>query len=166
MIILSGPSGIGKSTLAEKLAKGAAKAEIHSADLFFVDGNGDYNFDPRKLSQAHGWCFRGVIQALQSYVDGTSEVDLIIVDNTNTTIAEISPYVAAAQAFNCDVEIRIIEVPKGLREPERQTIRRLGARNIHGVPDNVIMSQIYRMEKLEKEIPPWWKVSKVPAVGF
>jgi hypothetical protein len=45
------------------------------------------------------------LSALQSDAD-------VIVDNTNTTLAEIAPYVALAQAFNAECEILWCRVAK------------------------------------------------------
>lgn len=57
--ILCGVSGSGKSTLTEKLLvenwEEASSMAICSADSYFMEGE-DYNFNPAKLGEAHGWC--------------------------------------------------------------------------------------------------------------
>ena len=100
--ILSGVSGSGKSTFGRGL-----RADLTvSADDFFVTSDNKYNFDPSKLGQAHAACFREYIHALTNLGD-----TLVVVDNTNTTESEISPYVLGASAFGWNVEIITISVP-------------------------------------------------------
>lgn len=92
VIILSGISGSGKSTYAKKLVGDSFGQEectgvvVCSADHFFMQ-TGEYKFDASMLSLAHGECFKDFIEEVQR---GTS---LVLVDNTNTSVAEIAPYV-------------------------------------------------------------------------
>ena len=57
VILLQGPSGSGKSRVADMMKNAAIDGgwitSVLSADHFFRDENGNYNFDPRKLSRAH-----------------------------------------------------------------------------------------------------------------
>jgi hypothetical protein len=87
-IILSGPSGFGKSTLAAKLAGtvGEGKSFICSADNFFVNEGGFYEFDPKLLPQAHKECYLDFINVVNF------RTPLVIVDNTNLSGWEIAPY--------------------------------------------------------------------------
>ena len=140
--ILSGVSGSGKSTYAWSRTKEIPKSGVVSADLYFCF-NGEYNFDPKKLSEAHGWCFRKFIEELRRNPHG---LDLVIVDNTNTTEAEIAPYVLGAQAYEAEVEIITF-----FCEPEIAH-----KRNVHGVSLESVMKQYERFKK--RNFPPWWKV--------
>ena len=88
--ILVGVPGSGKSHHTASLTG----AVVVSADHHFVElGNGTYAFDPSKLGTAHGQCLRRYTEALQR---GESHV---VVDNTNTTLLEMSPYVSLALAY-------------------------------------------------------------------
>ena len=54
LILLRGLPGSGKSTLAKQLVN---KDYAHKeADMFFVDSEGNYKFEPSKIKDAHAWC--------------------------------------------------------------------------------------------------------------
>jgi adenylate kinase len=55
VVVMSGVSGSGKSTYAEKLLEQSQGVKV-STDHFFMVGN-EYKFDPSKLGEAHavGW---------------------------------------------------------------------------------------------------------------
>ena len=139
VIILRGPSGAGKSTYAAKTYPGAIK--VSADDFFMVDG--EYKFDPTKLSKAHGACMRKFIEAVQK-PDVT-----IVVDNTNTTLAEVAPYAAAALAFDHELEI-VTFVGDYIKAAKR---------NVHLVPATTVMAMAQRIEEQTKLFPPWWKHS-------
>ena len=51
LILIRGLPGSGKSTLAKSLDA------VHlEADMYFMDENGSYKFDPLLLKEAHNWC--------------------------------------------------------------------------------------------------------------
>lgn len=104
VIVLSGISGSGKSTLCEDLLNGSQGVKV-SADHFFMK-QGEYIFDAARLGEAHADCFRHFIHFLQ-----TKSVDTVLVDNTNCSSDEISPYMLAASAFEWEAEIRTL-VPR------------------------------------------------------
>lgn len=137
LTILRGISGSGKSTLADKLADESENTcVICSADDYFMS-RGEYKFDPSKLSEAHLACFRNTRSNLEHGWD-------VIVDNTNTSLWEVSPYLMLGQ--DCQAEVRIIRV-----ECDCETA---AARNVHGVPANVVAMMADRMEKA---LPFWPK---------
>jgi predicted kinase len=140
VIILSGISGSGKSTYIA-----SRPAVVVSADHYFTGVDGAYNFDPTKLGEAHGACFREFIELVRL---GSTDV---VVDNTNTSVAEVAPYVLAAQAYGWDVEILTL-----MCESE-DDVRECAGRNTHGVPFQVVMVQHRQLQ--ERILPPWWKVS-------
>lgn len=155
--ILCGPSGCGKSSYVELLRKdGNRKIAVCSADDYFTNwANGKYEFDASKLGQAHNLC-------LLSFVDNVSsfEKDLtIIVDNTNTSAAEVAPYAALALAYECDLEIVLFQVREDM-------IEKLAARNVHQVPENTIRRQMDRFLKLKENLPPYWKTRMVEVKGL
>ncbi|MCC7522691.1 AAA family ATPase [Candidatus Uhrbacteria bacterium] len=97
--VLRGISGAGKSTWVKQHA---ADARIVSADRFFIV-DGEYRFDPSKLQENHGKCFRAFMDAIRS---GEPH---IVVDNTNIEAWEYSPYVIAAEAFGYVVELLTLD---------------------------------------------------------
>jgi hypothetical protein len=115
-----------------------------SADKYpgLYDENGD--LDQSLLSLAHGYCFRSAINAL----DGDNDV---VVDNTNTRIHEISPYVLLAQAFGAEVELVQVRCP----------VRKAFERNVHKVPFGVVERMALDVENAVRSIPPWWPAPKV-----
>lgn len=117
--IMQGVPGSGKSWQAQRAAA-VFGASIVSADtypgLYTMDA-GWLRFDPTKIGEAHGACLRSAVEALQA---GLS----IIVDNTNTTVIEMAPYVALAQAYGAAPVIIRVECDPSVAF----------ARNTHGVP--------------------------------
>lgn len=141
--ILCGISGSGKSTLTEQIICTTNKElTICSADQYFMMG-GEYRFNPGELPKAHAECLRNYVHALQQHKD------LVVVDNTNTTVAEVAPYAALAQAYGYDLEVIILEAD----------VEMAHARNVHGVPLAVIQGQANRLEDLVETLPPWWRTT-------
>ena len=134
VIILRGPSGAGKSTYAKQHYP---HASVVSADHYFMV-DGEYRFNPSKLSQAHAVCLRNFVDNLQS------GQDITIVDNTNCTVAEVTPYAALALAYGHTLKIVTFV-------GDWQIAAR---RNVHGVPDATVESQASRIG--EVMFPPWW----------
>jgi len=135
VIVLSGASGSGKSTFAKQL-----NGRIVSADSYFMK-NGAYQFNPAELSNAHAHCFRMFIEHLQN------KKEKVIVDNTNTTVEEISPYMLGAAAYQYSASI--ITVQSTLNPQE------LSARNLHGVGEKIILAQLERIKN--RKLPHYWK---------
>lgn len=118
------------------------KITICSADDFFMV-DGEYRFDADKLGEAHVTCMRNFLRAL------ANDVEVVVVNNTNIKIHEISPYAAVAAAMGYDFEI--IEI---IAE-----VKHCIARNSHGVSAQQIggMAEAMRREIL----PPWWSVTRI-----
>ena len=57
----------------------------------------------------------------------------IVVDNTNSTIAEIAPYYATAEALECEAEIVCVDCHPDLA----------ASRNIHGVSNDDVWAPKY-----------------------
>lgn len=143
VIVLSGISGSGKSTYAEKLKSDAGgEAAIVSADQFFENAAGTYTFDKNLLDQAHQHCFRNFMAAIEV---GTQ---LIIVANTNCNTWEISPYFLAAKAFGYEPElVTVMQDPKVCEN-----------RNSHGVNGTVISRQLKNIQN--RQLPNSWRRSE------
>lgn len=135
VVVMQGVSGAGKSTAAARLLGESAKvAVVASADHYFETRDG-YKFDFRKLGEAHAACFRSFVDSLRRMVP------VVIVDNTNTTAMEISPYMLGAAAFGYDAEILSVRC-----NPEVAA-----ARNLHGVPLAGVLAQDKRIREFLKD---------------
>lgn len=146
VIILQGVSGSGKTTYARKLCRDFEDdvPVIVSADHYFTDPEGRYRFNPSKLDQAHGQCFRRFIEAMQ-----LGSASLIIVDNTNAKVSDIAPYMQGAVAYGYSAEIHRMICPPDVA----------AARNIHNVPAAKVVHMAGRIARAE--IPPFWKLIEV-----
>lgn len=101
IIILRGASGSGKSTVADLFAEPKV---IASADDYFTDSNGNYNFDVSKLGKAHQYCRDVFMSGLNC-----SDIKTVIVSNTNTKPADYQFYVDEAKKRGIDVIYLVIE---------------------------------------------------------
>lgn len=103
--ILRGCSGAGKDYVSSKLFKKfSGSTIIVSADNYFVDNLGNYNFDSSKLTDAHNHCRKMFAMALDDPI-----VTDIIVNNTNTQEKEWEFYLSLANNYNCDVIFLVVE---------------------------------------------------------
>lgn len=149
VFILQGVSGAGKSTVAAKLIEGLPRGKqvCVSADQYFIDEKGEYRFDVSKLGAAHQWCLRNYTHALLDQPKGTAS-KLVVVDNTNTTMGEVAPYYALAEALG--FEPLILVVGYGLSWSQ------CAERNVHGVPLAGVLAQGDRIVAFGESRPPWW----------
>ena len=88
VIILQGLPGSGKSTFAKKVTDRFEDATSFSTDTYFIDSQGNYNFDQSKLPEYHA-------KNYQEFVKSRSRIK--IVDNTNLSKKEYSKYVYNAK---------------------------------------------------------------------
>lgn len=119
LYIVRGLPSSGKSTFAKTLGG------IHiEADQYFVDADGNYNFDGSKIKLAHEYC-KGQTEAWMK-TDGTQvNVDKIVVSNTFTQEWEFQPYLELAEKYGYKTFCVIIE-------------NRHGNTNEHNVPEDKI----------------------------
>jgi predicted kinase len=145
VVIYRGLPGTGKSYMIEDLRRciPTQRGLVFSADNFWLI-DGQYIFDPKRIGEAHAWCFRRYLEALQ---DGN--FDYYIVDNTNISAFEIAPYIQAANAYGLQSEI--ITVWCSLETAIK--------RNTHNVPATSVVSMYQRL--LTEQLPPFWKHSVV-----
>ncbi len=133
VIIMRGIPGSGKSTIASQLGH-----EMYcSADDYFINNDGVYNFNPIEIGEAHKSCMR-------KFLAGMNVRAKITVDNTNVELWEISPYIAICQAYDVDYEIITVRC-----DPEIAS-----KRNVHGVPEKTILRMAERLERIK--LLPWW----------
>ena len=133
VIIMQGVSGAGKSTW---IKKNHPKALVCSADHYFLDKNGKYNFRAEDLGKAHQECLKKFLHELHDLWDGY-ERPPIIVDNTNCALWEMAPYVQAGAAFGWKVEVVRLVCDPAIA----------AGRNAHGVPEKSVKGMAARMEK-------------------
>lgn len=122
--VLCGAPGSGKTTW----AKSVDNAYVVSADDYFVDNNGVFNFRPELIYEAHQWCLNQFLTAVRD-----ETLTDIIVDNTNISLIDMAPYVRIGQALRCDVFIRVFA-------------KRF--KNVHGVPQDRVLSLEQRLFNL------------------
>lgn len=104
-IILQAIPGVPKTVYAEDVYRDALHV---SADHFFRDAEGNYRWDPKKLTKAHGQCLRRFIQHI-TFAEPETMKD-VVVDNTNVERWEMSPYVNVAKAYGWEVKIVTFEM--------------------------------------------------------
>ena len=129
LILLRGLPGSGKTTLAKIILqlRSTDEPEILSADDFFEDKKGDYNFDPTKLKEAHNYCqFRCSERMRQQKAK-------IVVANTFTQEWEMDEYFKMAERYNYRVHTVIVE-------------NRHGNENVHGVPEDKLQQMKNRFQ--------------------
>ena len=122
LILLRGLPGAGKSTLA-KTFEGARHFE---ADMFFMDENGNYNFDVTRLREAHEWCRNNVDNTMSFGID-------VVVSNTFTQKWEMDAYYELAKKHGYVVFSLIVE-------------NRHGGVNKHNVPEDKLLAMKERFE--------------------
>lgn len=122
LYIVRGIPGSGKSTFAKQLT-----SNVFEADQYFLDINGNYNFDFTKIKDAHKDCQDNVKSAMQS------SISKIAVSNTFTQEWEMKVYFDLAKEFGYKVFTIIVE-------------NRHGGTNVHNVPEDKVESMKNRFE--------------------
>jgi len=175
VIIFRGVTGSGKSTLADVLLGKSLVWDEHpesiqkdcewaqyilrlrmetkdlpkqafSADYFFTNAEGVYNFNVKYLSHAHNQCLQKFTEAVRDGLPLGPKPGLLIVDNTNCSIQEVAPYVATAQAYGHDLKIITL----------LHDVRDCAKRGVHGAPARSVLRQHYVLEESLKNWPHWW----------
>lgn len=134
--IMVGASGSGKSTW---IKNNVPNALVCSADHFFYNKDGVYNFNPTLLGVAHGDCASKFNAAMDN-----DEITEVVVDNTNTRLKEIRPYAMLAKQYGVNVVFVRFTVPPHI----------CAERNSHGVPLEAVHAMYERCVNLQ--IPSDW----------
>ncbi|KXX71385.1 AAA family ATPase [Flammeovirga sp. SJP92] len=121
LILLRGLPGAGKTTVAQAMGGSI------EADDFMINDNGEYQFDPKKLTFAHKQCEEMVKLCM------SRNQELIVVSNTFTTEDEMKNYYSMAEKYGYQVSSLIVE-------------NRHGGQSIHNVPDSNIKRMMERFE--------------------
>ena len=129
LILLRGLPGSGKSTLGDAILNcpQPANNSVLSADDFFIDSNGVYNFDATKIKEAHNSCQQKCADRMKM------GVYKIVVANTFTQEWEMKSYYEMAERYNYRVHSVIVE-------------NRHGNINIHNVPEDKLQQMKSRFE--------------------
>lgn len=132
LILIRGLPGSGKSTVARALV--ADGGLVFSTDDFWIGLDGKYRFNIEYIGDAHAWN-RGRTDA--ACAAGESP---IVIDNTNTTREEMSPFVAIALRYG--YETSIVEPAT----PWRTDVEECHRRCSHGVSLEIIKKMAARWE--------------------
>jgi predicted kinase len=120
LFLVRGLPGSGKTSFASAIWNDYAVCE---ADKFFYDKEGNYNFDPTKLKEAHAWCKNEVESKMIEHQNNQQYYPEIAVSNTFTQEWEMEDYFKLADKYGYKVVSLIIE-------------NRHGGQNVHGVPED------------------------------
>ena len=130
LVLLRGLPGSGKSSFAKHMWSDFVICE---ADQFFYDSEGNYNFNPSKLKDAHKYC-RDKVETFMSDNEKNSQFyPEIVVSNTFTREWEMDEYFKLAKKYDYQIVSLIVE-------------NRHGNKNVHGVPDSKIEEMRNRFE--------------------
>ena len=121
LYLVRGVPGSGKTTFAERIAP-----VVLSADMYFEDDEGNYNFDGLKIKHAHAWCQSEAEQFMKSGI-------AIAVANTFTQEWEMQAYFDLAEKYGYTVFSVVVE-------------NRHGGVNTHGVPEEKVKQMCKRFE--------------------
>lgn len=129
LILLRGLPGSGKTTLAHIILQHPAglEQEVLSADDFFENNEGEYNFDSTKIKEAHNYCQFRCSERMRQ------EKSRIVVANTFTQEWEMEEYFKMAERYNYRVHTIVVE-------------NRHGNQNVHGVPEDKLQQMKERFQ--------------------
>lgn len=118
----------------------------YEADMFFIQPDGTYKFDPTKIGAAHNKCFNDILNAMKA------DTDVCIVANTFTTLKEMQQYIDLAK--NYDYELKVIRVvSKNYDNPGLDKVKRFaGYLNKHSVPMKTLVKMADRFADYDDEI--------------
>ena len=125
LYIVRGLPGSGKSSLAKKITE-----TLYSADDFFTNKKGEYNFNAKLLGKAHEWCWGKVRDAM------FLGVNAVAVANTFTQAWEAEKYYQIAEEYGYSVFVIECQNDFG---------------NVHDVPQESIDAM---KERWEKDLTP------------
>lgn len=94
LVLIRGLPGSRKSTFASKMIGFTHLA----ADMFFLDAEGNYSYDPALVRQAHEWCQHETKASL-------SRGESVVVSNTFVSLWEMEPYLTLADDFGVSLDV-------------------------------------------------------------
>lgn len=114
LVIIRGVPGTGKSTLASKQY---GEYEHLEADMYFINGEGEYVFKADHIHEAHNWCQNWTKRLMLREEPG------IVISNTFTTFREMKYYIDLAKSYGYEIEVISLTHEYG---------------SIHGVPEETM----------------------------
>lgn len=137
LVVMRGVPGSGKSFAAEKIHKEMGElgysSRLYSTDEFFMK-EGKYRWNPQQVRVAHQW---NQNRAEKAMAEG---VNVVIIDNTNTTWKEIKPYADYAKKHG--YLFMTVEPNTEWANNADECFKR----NQHNVPKHVIDAMLNRFE--------------------
>lgn len=130
LYIIRGLPGSGKSTYVNKTLNNFDDLLLIEADMFFEDVNGNYNFDPSLIKQAHEWCYKTCQELLK-------QGKKVAVANTFTRLWEFTKYINLAKTLEINYEVIKMETQYA---------------SIHNIPKETIKMMKDRFEDYKNEI--------------
>lgn len=135
LFLIRGLPGVGKSKLGYDIQESNYDTVgPYAADDFFVQPNGDYNYNPAFIAYAHTDCQRRVKNAML----GSAKKPDIVVTNTFTRKWEMKNYHDMAR--DNGYEVIELTIKSNLSDEE------LSKRNVHGVSKETIAKMRNRWE--------------------
>lgn len=142
VLVMRGLPGSGKSTWIDKhLRDNKYCIDVCSADAFWIDHEGEYLFDIKKLGEAHALCLKRFI----TIITYPTDFDYIVVDNTNIQVWEMASYIQIAVAYG--FKVRIIDLCDVKKEVAME-------RGIHGVPEHTVLGMARALK--QQRLPYAW----------
>lgn len=94
LYIIRGLPSSGKTTLARTF-----NCEHFESDMYFLNSEGEYVFEPLQVGKAHLWCQNSVREAMikASKFEGEHKYDRIMVSDVLSQESEIKPYLDMAR---------------------------------------------------------------------
>lgn len=134
LVVMRGLPGMAKSTIADFIREniGSLSVVVCSADHFFTDKDGNYNWYPQGISQAHQECQENARKAMEI------GILTVIVDNTNVQRSEFSKYTRWAEEYGYG----IVEITVGNLDVDKAV-----ERNSHNVPKKSIQRMAERLAR-------------------
>lgn len=136
LFLIRGIPGSGKTHTANLLSENG-KYPVLSADMFFEDSEGRYNWNASKIKDAHAWC---KTQCESYMIDGEDSTyylnvqrEKIFVANTFTQEWEFEDYFRLAEKYGYAIVSLIVE-------------NRHGNKNIHNVPEETLVKMKERFQ--------------------
>lgn len=141
-VILRGCPGSGKSYIAHRLSGyDGIEGQIFSTDNYWLRPDGVYDFNARRLGEAHAWNFNNFKEFVK-YEGNGLELNPIV-DNTNIVLKDFKPYIDTALAAG--YQVYLVEPAT----PWATDLDELVKKNTHGVPRESIKRMLDKWETSE-----------------